>query len=141
MSQISYRKLNGYKYELARDYCHSTEIQGYEILTPFLAIDKTGLLFIKKGYAWDGASGPTFDSKCTIRGSLIHDSIYQLIRLKLLPHICKQVADNLLHDICVEDGMSNLRADIWLKMVRLFGDGSCEPGSDNGQEDKVYIAP
>jgi hypothetical protein len=138
---IFYRNLKGYKYELAKDYCHPTGIKGHEFSTEYLALDKTGLLYIKKRYAWDGASGPTVDTKSSLRGSLVHDAIYQLIRLKHLPLICKEVADLLLKEICIEDGMNTIRASVWYHMVSDFGGPSCIPGSDNKQQDEVCTAP
>ena len=66
---------------------------------------------IKKGYAWDGPSGPTIDSFNFMRGSLVHDALYQLMRNDLLDRkIHKVPADKLLQKMCLEDGMSRLRA-------------------------------
>jgi hypothetical protein len=33
-----------------------------------------------KGYAWNGPSGPTLDTRNFMRGSLVHDALYQLMR-------------------------------------------------------------
>ena len=35
---------------------------------------------VKPGYAWDGASGPTIDTKNTVAASMIHDILYQFMR-------------------------------------------------------------
>ena len=99
--QIKYRK--GYKYQLAKDY--ETKIGiilGYPVITEFIWLYATGYLVIKKGYAWDGASGPGIDTKNILRGSLVHDAIYQLIRQGLNLGFREQ-ADKELKRIFLED--------------------------------------
>ena len=99
--KIKYRK--GYKYQLAKDY--ETKIGiilGYPIITDFICLYATGYLVIKKGYAWDGASGPGIDTKNILRGSLVHDAIYQLIRQGLNLGFREQ-ADKELKRIFLED--------------------------------------
>jgi len=75
--QIQYRK--GYKYQLYITYSYNTGIRGYEISTPFLAMDRYGKLTIYAGYAWDGPSGPSIDTLTFMRASLVHDALYQLL--------------------------------------------------------------
>jgi len=118
---IHYKK--GYKYQLAQDYRIRTEITlGAPISFDYLYLSMSGWLRIRAGYAWDGASGPTFDTKNSMRGSLVHDALYQLIRNGLLPGKgCQQAADDLLFEICREDGMSWLRAILWWKAVQGVG--------------------
>lgn len=137
--QIYYRSLHGYKYELAIDYYINVGIKGIECSTPYLELSPSGLLRIKKGYAWDGASGPTFDSKSSMRGSLVHDTLYQLIRLKKLPASCRVVADALLEKICLEDGMWRVRAYCWERAVRYFAWLCARPGSEKPEQ--IYCAP
>ena len=43
-------------------------------------LNTKGHLIIKRSYAWDGPSGPTIDTKNFMRGSLVHDALYQLMR-------------------------------------------------------------
>ena len=48
-----------YKYQLASDYKISISIKPKsDIKTEFINLDTNGSLFVKKGYAWDGPSGP-----------------------------------------------------------------------------------
>lgn len=47
-------------------------------------LDETGLLTWEEYYAWDGASCSP-DLKSVKRGSLVHDILFQMIRLGLLP--------------------------------------------------------
>jgi hypothetical protein len=130
---LRYRSLRNWKYQTMAPYGHDTGITGYEIHTDWLKLDKEGYLLVRAGYCWDGASGPTWDSKCSMRGSLVHDALYQLMRLELLPQSCKPVADRLLRDICIEDGMWPIRAAIWCAGVKLCGGASCTPGSEPEQ--------
>ncbi len=80
-SQIRYR--SGYKYQLVDDYSVKVRVKPDEnISTEFIALDKDGVLKMNQGYAWDGPSGPTIDTKNFMRGSLVHDALYQLMRQK-----------------------------------------------------------
>jgi hypothetical protein len=117
--KIKYRK--GYKYQLAEDYTVEVGIfPPKSIVTRWCILSNNGFLTIMEGYAWDGASGPTFDTLSSMRGSLVHDALYQLIRLGKLDISCRPKADDRLHDICVEDGMNHARAELWEEMVGLF---------------------
>jgi len=128
----------GYKYQTCRDFSYPTGICGCNpIMTDYLTLETDGILTVKKGYAWDGASGPTIDTRSSMRGALVHDSLYQLMRLGLLPESFRKTADDLLHDICKEDGMWGIRADVWERAVRWFA-GKC---ARNGSEQKECVAP
>ena len=124
---MKYRELRGYKYELT-DCVHAvakklpppTDVGEHRYIA---VIDDNGdrLLAIFKGYAWDGASGPTFDDKTNMRASLVHDALYQLMREKLLDRKHRKYADELFRDICIEDGMGKFRAWYYYQAVRIFG--------------------
>ena len=109
---------SGYKYRLERSYKIETGIKReskstkkHSILrTKFLRLHPEGLLQILKGYCWDGPSGPTIDTCNFMRGSLVHDALYQLMREGKLDRSCRKAADKLLHEVCLEDGMSRFRA-------------------------------
>lgn len=136
---IYYRKLRGYKYELVQNYRLNVGIKGFDFITKYLEMSASGLLFIKKGYAWDGASGPTFDTVSSMRGSLIHDCIYQMIRLGKISPEYRKHADALLEKLCLEDGMWKVRATLWERGVRWFAGLWCRPGSE--QDERIYCAP
>ncbi len=77
-----YRKLHRYKYQLMADYILQIDIKPIQnIELKFLSLSSEGALPIKKFYAWDGPSGPTIDTRDFMRGSLVHDALYQLMRL------------------------------------------------------------
>ncbi len=136
-SQIRYR--SGYKYQLVDDYSVKVRVNPDEsISTEFIALDKDGVLKIKQGYAWDGPSGPTIDTKNFMRGSLVHDALYQLMRQeKLSKARWRDEADLELKHICLEDGMSKIRAWWVHRGVRLGGDPSASPESRK----KAHTAP
>lgn len=123
---------SGYKYQLKEAYVfiNSGIIPPAAINTDYIALDMNGNLSISGGYAWDGPSGPTIDTKNFMRGSLAHDALYQLMREELLDHNqYREAADRLLQSLCKEDGMWALRA-WWVYLgVRIFGDPSADPAS------------
>jgi len=105
---IKYRA--GYKYQLAEGYKLQTELYPpVDIDNEFIHLDINGLLYIESGYAWDGPSGPTVDTKNFMEGSLVHDALYQLIRKQDLPQSAREYADKLLVKICKDKGMSSCR--------------------------------
>lgn len=117
MHPIRYR--SGYKYQLVEEYSVAVNIRPAEhIDMDYIALNTDGLLTVKKSYAWDGPSGPTMDTKNFMRGSLVHDALYQLMRDGYLPETFRKQADLELRRICREDGMSKFRAWYVLLGVR-----------------------
>lgn len=95
-----YRKLEkkelGYKYQLVKDYTTETYIvPNFSYSDQYLAITKEGTLTVKKYYAWDGATG-AIDTKSLMRASLVHDALYQLIRLRVIDPKNRWIADRIL---------------------------------------------
>jgi len=116
----------GYKYVVADNYLVQTAISGFAITTDYINLYRDGTLLIRKGYAWDGPSGPAIDTKNFIRGSLVHDVLYQLIREDRLPFSYRLRADDELARICQEDGMMMPRR-WWVKLaVNIFGANAVE---------------
>jgi hypothetical protein len=135
--KIKYK--DGYKHQLVEDYQVNVSIipDKFPVDTPFLKLDMQGNLLIKAGYAWDGASGPTYDTSSCKRGSLVHDALYQLMREEKISLKCRDKADDLLRDICIEDGMYSWRAKLWHLAVNKFG--LCVATVEGERE--VIIAP
>lgn len=133
---IFYRE--GYKYQLDRNYQTLIEIKPpYDIVTEWLLLNSAGFLTIKGGYAWDGPSGPAIDTKNFMRGSLVHDAMYQLMREKHIGQQHRELADKILRKICREDGMSAIRA-WWVYQGVRFGGGEA---ADQDNENPVLTAP
>lgn len=126
---IEYR--GGYKYQLATDYELQLPSwnQENDVLTPYIRVTAGGRMRIRKGYAWDGPSGPTIDTRNFMRGSLVHDALYQLIREGWLPLDARLPADQLLRALCREDGMSAIRAWWVYQGVRWFARSAALPSN------------
>lgn len=117
-----------YKYELVDPYLIDTEIKltdpvefrtgSHELYGRIKVNGRIGLI---PGYAWDGPSGPTFDTEDAMRGSLIHDALYQAMRTCQLNGSYRKFADDLFYRTCREDGMPWLRAWYFWAAVRVFG--------------------
>ena len=127
----------GYKYKIVDDAGFLTYLYPEkDIDTTYITLSTDGTLTVKAGYAFDGPSGPTIDTKNFMRGSLCHDALYQLMRDGYLHiHNDRKLADQMLRDICRKDGMSKIRSWWVYKAVRLAAENS----SINGR--KVKIAP
>lgn len=129
----------GYKYVLAEDY--HTQIAIYPrvlIETDYVTLTRDGRLTIRAGYCWDGPSGPSIDTRTFLRGSLVHDVLYQLMRHQfLLPEEWRKTADQILQRICINDGMWLIRA-WWVYFGVRFGGG---PGSSRRGKKPILIAP
>ena len=119
--KISYQ--SGYKYQLYASYTHGLQIIPPDgtVKLPFITWHEDGYLIIQSGYAWDGPSGPTWDTDTFMRGSLVHDAMYQLMRMGEMSNIYREEADKLLRDICIEDGMWRFRANYVYRAVRRCG--------------------
>ena len=123
------RYMGGYRYQLIENYSVNTKIYGQRVESEYLWLHPDGLLAIEAGYCWDGASGPAVDSSTIMRGSLIHDALYQLIRMELMPKVLRKMCDQELYLTCREDGMSWVRAHYVYYAVRLFGRSSADAAS------------
>ena len=136
MDYIRYK--SGYKYQLHDTYAILVGIRPeVSVKTRYLSISMAGKLHIQQGYAWDGPSGPTWDTKSSMRGSLVHDALYQLLRMELLDHKWKSKIDLLFERILIEDGMWAWRARIWYRGVATLAEGATLPANQK----EVHTAP
>jgi hypothetical protein len=137
MKCITYK--GGYKYQLKQSFAvRIPVVPPSAIRTEYITLDPEGNLWLKEGYAWDGPSGPTFDTLTFMRGSLVHDALYQLMRERHLERLdYREAADRTLRLICRQDGMCALRAWWVYWGVRLFAD----PASDPADERPLTRAP
>lgn len=133
---MKYRK--GFKYQLAYDEWFSTGLRpASSIVTGYIDLDVSGNMKVKEGYAWDGPSGPTYDSGSSMRGSLFHDAAYQLIRMELLHPKWRKEADDQFGLFLKEDGMWWIRRKLWVRAVKMLAASAASPSSVK----KVYTAP
>lgn len=136
MSTIKYKA--GYKYQLCEQFVIKIGVYPREsIEAEFAHLDTDGTLTIAPWYAWDGPSGPPkwlselpiigwfyrrFMLPQFMRGSLVHDVLYQLMRHNLLlSEEWRETADRVLQRICLEDGMWHIRAWWVYRGVRRGG--------------------
>ena len=128
VGQIEYKR--GYKYQLAEPYAVDVFVSKQESWSnAYLRLDKSGTLQIERGYAWDGPSGPTFDTATFMRASLVHDALYQLIREGVIAGSIREHADLLMRVHCKEDGMNRARAWWVFWALRLFAGHAAVPES------------
>jgi len=114
----------GYLYQTEADFEWPTGIKPVKQGgNRFVTLRDDGLLYIAAGYAWDGASGPAINTKSFVRASLVHDALYQLIRLGVVATDDRVIADRLLRDILIKDGtrLEAVRAQWVYAAVRWFG--------------------
>ena len=118
---MKYCKIPTFKYRLLEDEITalSKAFFGYTVFTDFIIL-KDGVLTLKRGYSWDGASGPAIDTKNNMRSSLVHDALCQLIWSGRIPESRQIDADKEFRRICIEDGMSKIRANIDYIGLRLY---------------------
>jgi hypothetical protein len=121
---MKYRK--GYRNQLAETYTIQLPYNLWPpapIVDEFFGIDCDGFAVIAKGYAWDGASGPTADipRQQIMVPSLVHDMLCQLDRAGHLTSVpdARKHADELLYTMLRERGMNPIRARLWYWGVRF----------------------
>jgi hypothetical protein len=93
-NRIRYRR--GLKYQLEEDVVFHTGITGWAYRDKWSELDNAGTLLIRAGTAWDGPSGPTFDTPDFMPASLGHDEMYKASTERGYPEVFRQLADNFL---------------------------------------------
>ena len=71
------------------------------------------VLMFWPGYSWNGASGPGKDTPNNRLATLVHDALYQAIRLRRVNKHLKAKFDDELFQIMKEDGEHLLRRGVW----------------------------
>lgn len=129
IDQRKIRYATGYRYQLVDEYCTQTPFRpDVCITTDFIELHQDGWIVIRKGYAWDGATCTT-RPKSSVRASLVHDALYQLMREGHLDVSQRDAVDALFEKLLIEDGMSKLRASAWRWAVNNFGDHCKDPSA------------
>ena len=125
--RIHYVKVGG-SYQLVNDYTVTISLKPavpatYERIT----LDTDGKLCIKSGYCWDGTSGPVIDRQSNMRAGCVHDSLYHLMRMQLLPHSYWKEADSVFHQILLEDGAWKSVAHMDMLGLRIARGSAAHP--------------
>jgi hypothetical protein len=106
----------------------------------FYIAEPGGILTIRRGYRWDGATNGGEDEIYNHRSSLLHDALYDLMRMGYLepdlfdigdPSECdnagdfnRKMADMVYYMIAVEDGESVEKAEsdfVWIRTGGWIG--------------------
>ena len=129
------------KFVLGKDYVTSgdmyisqgnhhylTDIKGQEAVTEFISISRSGVLYVREGFKWDGSS-VVIDSPQCMRASMNHDSLYWLLRGGYIKYTwgTRRKADLAYYRIMREDGMNWFTADYRYMGLRLFGAPAAKP--------------
>lgn len=110
-----YRSLKGYKYAIKiQRTCKVDGLPPFE--HEFFTCDD-GYLMARPHYAWDGPSGPTFDTPTNMRPSLFHDIQCQAIEEGLLDKKYRKYADGLLRTHMIEDQIKSVNGLLQIGMV------------------------
>ena len=119
---------SGYKYQTTATITLPTRITPTElIISKWLSLDLAGKLTITAGYAWDGASGPTWDTDNSIIPSLYHDVMAQLLRQELIKQEWLPFVNAEFDDMLKARGMCWLRRRIWRRGLWLTGGSFANP--------------
>jgi hypothetical protein len=71
----------GHKYELLEDFgaIFVKALKDFSLQTEYAKIDR-GMVTIKKGYRWNGNSGPAIDNTTVLVAGMVHDALYKYIK-------------------------------------------------------------
>lgn len=114
------------KFQLEKDEGVDTGIAGYDIKSTYYRLYPDGYLLVKKGFAWDGATG-AFDTKNIMRASLFHDALCIMIGNNKLPVDQLPAANTLYKEICIADGMTKIRAQYQYLAIELYFRNGVKP--------------
>ena len=111
-----------YKFKVEENFSIELPFKIPDFVHPYASL-KDGILSVKRGYAWDGASGPIINTRDTLVASLVHDVLYQAMRLNLIKSSKenRQIADKNFFEILKMNGVNSIRRKVWYLAVRLFG--------------------
>ena len=144
---IQYR--DGCKYQLQQTYRVQTPFKGMAFKRRWSSLDDNGVMTLREGLAWNGASGPTIDSPPSIHPSGEHDELYGAIetgdlfdgfnwtKRKVEAFRIRRRIDLFFCRRLIECGMAKWRANAWLWGVRKFGASHAVPG----KKQEVHTAP
>jgi len=109
-----------YRYKLLRRFEYHLGILKFAEYSGRFLEYKKGWLILKPGYCWDGASGPTINTKSLILPSLIHDACYQLIRERYFSKLLRRKVDEKFKKLYLEEAKGILKPLFWLRAHWLY---------------------
>jgi len=122
---VRFRTPKQYKYKTFGEFtCYINAPREITVYTDFVEMG-AGEITIADEYAWDGSTGVS--DKHSIIASLVHDALYQLMRLGLVDLKYRIVADRIYRDMCIAEGMSRIEAGIRYQGLRWFGEKYAKP--------------
>jgi hypothetical protein len=94
-----------------------------DIHTPLVSLVREGdkaRLTIRRFFCWDGCSGPTIDDDTNMRGCMIHDALYYLLRMGMLDLGWRYAVDRELYKAMLQDCAPRFRATYYQWAVNEF---------------------
>lgn len=105
------------KYTTILDYHAYTPISGFNCIhsdkSGTIALKQNGQIYISKDFLHDGPSGPTYDTKNTLRAAGEHDALFRLMKNGALPFKMVKKVNEFFEKRLIEDGMNRFRARLW----------------------------
>lgn len=113
MKTIRYKRVHDW-YQLVEEASHYTGIKPLKAGgNAFVDITESGLLTMRAGYAWNGATWYV-DTQAIMRGSCFHDAGYQLTKLGYISEDDRSILDWILYDMHLSDGLYLAESKPWL---------------------------
>lgn len=130
--KMSYQK--GFKYQLTEIITLDTPIYPptSRVDWRYLDVDDSFRLTLHKGYAWDGCSGPTWDTDNTMIPGAFHDAGYWLGRngyYKGVEEEAKKWWDAQFKNLLLDSDMWGIRAQYYYLGVSYFANKAFSPDS------------
>jgi len=112
----------GYKYQMRMNAVAESRIRPGKLINhEYFSISVDGVILVRRGYAWDGASFIAIDDPGTIYASVFHDAGYQAIRLQLLDPVWRKELDRMYESLCIEGRVNPARAKAHYAALRIGG--------------------
>lgn len=109
------------RHALYEAYQGKTLLRGHDVNAPQATLLPNGVIVLKRGFMWDGPSGPAVNTLNTAIPSAIHDALYELIELGFLPPETRRSADKTYRDSLKTWGVPAWRRALHYRGVSLFG--------------------
>lgn len=111
------------EFELLEPHTERGPIWGYSHEDDSVKITTNGFITVKSGFKW-GASATTIDTKNSRRASCIHDAYFHLSDKGVFQgsksDTILQIVNLYMHEMLIQDGMSNWRAKMWYNALDKF---------------------